>query len=221
MYIAAMARAGHALLIDCRSNASQAAPMPDPQEIAVLIVDTQVQHSLASGEYANRRAACESAARQLGVRSLRDATVDMLNQAQLSPELRQRALHVITENHRTLQASRALTSGGLERFGELMFASHDSLRDLFEVSCRELDVLVEAAAELRSNGVLGARMTGGGFGGCIVALVRSRALDAVQEQLAKAFEREFGRPCPMFTTGAAGGAQALQLDRFGANPPTG
>jgi galactokinase len=211
MYVASKAEAGSALLIDCRSNTSQLVPLPHTGEAAVLIADTGVKHELSSGAYACRRVECESVARKLRVRCLRDATLDGLNAAALSVDDRKRALHVIAENTRTVLAAQALAAGNVQECGALMFASHDSLRDLFEVSCRELDVLVEAAADMRGRGVHGSRMTGGGFGGCTVTLCQAAAVEGVQGHLRHRFQEAFGREPAMFTTNATGGARHLRL----------
>ena len=211
MLVSVMAVEGHALLIDCRSNQFQPVRLPDSADATVLIVDTKVKHALAGSEYASRRATCEAAARELGVPSLRDATIDRLEKGRLTVDQRCKALHVISENKRTVLAAAALGSGDLRSFGNLMFASHDSLRDLFQVSCRELDVLVGAARKMRGEAVFGARMTGGGFGGCAIVLCRTPALAAVQEQLQNEFTAAFGRPCATFTAVAAGPARALPI----------
>lgn len=214
MYIISSAVPGHAMLLDCRSNQGQHVPLPPQSHAAILVIDTRKKHALASGEYAQRRAACERAAQILEVAALRDATIDMLNHNDLSNEDRRKVLHVLAENSRTILAATALASGDLEQLGELMFASHDSLRDLFEVSCDELDILVDAARELRGDkGVYGARMTGGGFGGCVIAICRTEQLRSVQQHLAAAFEQAFGRPCGMFTTTASGAARTVDLAR--------
>lgn len=159
-------RFGHALFLDCRSMDWSAVPVADAK---FVICNTKTKHDLADGEYNKRRADCEEAARLLGKSSLRDATAAELEVAELPPLLMKRARHVISENDRVIDAVDALKSDDLPAFGKLMNASHDSLRDDYEVSCRELDVMVAIAREL--PGVLGARMTGGGFGGCTVNLV--------------------------------------------------
>lgn len=213
MYTAVFGQAGHALLLDCQSDTSELVPLPGRDELSILIIDTQVRHELSRGQYARRRGSCEAAARALGVPSLRDATADMVNQSGLTAELRMRALHVVTEIARTRDAADALRSRDFERFGDLMFASHDSLRDLFEVSCPELDVVVDAARSLRDT-VLGARLTGGGFGGCVVALAPSAALNQVVEHLHEVLVSTFGRPCPMFTVEPADGARSWPPEAF-------
>jgi galactokinase len=158
---------GHALLIDCRSLEVEEIPLP--RGLAVLVVHSGQPRALAESAYAERRAACEAAAARLGVASLRDAwPKDVADDP--------RARHVVTENDRVLQVAAALAAGDREALDELMRASHASLRDDFEVSTPELDALVEA---LEEAGAIGARLTGGGFGGCVVALVERVAHEYV------------------------------------------
>ncbi len=182
--VSLLARAGAALLLDCRSRAFEHIPC-EIRGHAFVIADTGVRHKLAAGEYARRQEQCAAAVaclqkRDPQVRSLRDATLDLL--AAVGDELdgvaAARARHVITENQRTRAAAEALRRGRLEEFGSLMDASHRSLRDDYEVSCDELDRLVEILRGV--EGVLGARMTGGGFGGCVVALVADDARPAAE-----------------------------------------
>ena len=180
-YVAALGETGHALLIDCRSLEYRAIPV-DTSETALAICDTGVKHSLASSEYNVRRAECEHGVELLrshlpSIRALRDVTIEEFERyaGSLPEMIARRCRHVITENARTLAAAEALSAGHLDRMGELMAASHRSLRDDYEVSCRELDIMVEIATGI--DGVIGARMTGGGFGGSTVNLVRRDALD--------------------------------------------
>jgi galactokinase len=207
----ALAEPGHALLIDCRSLAPQPVPL-ELGDTSVLICDSRVHHELASSEYNRRRAECREGVEILsgilpGLRSLRDVTVDELDRlcAQLPQPVRSRCRHVVRENARTLAAADALRLGNLERFGKLMFESHASLRDDYQVSSAELDVLVDTAAEI--PGVLGARMTGGGFGGCTVNLVRNDALETASRRLSETYSKRFGREPNLFVTRAAGGAR--------------
>ncbi|MCI0631784.1 MAG: galactokinase [Phycisphaerales bacterium] len=220
MYTAIFARAGHALLLDCRTHESESIPIGTSDDAGILIIDAGVKHELAEGrggEYAERRAACDRIARKLGVAAIRDATPEMIEMRQdiLSEDERAKAMHVIGENARTMQAADALRVGNLLRVGELMFESHASLRDLFEVSCPELDVLVDAARRLRSEGprpqVFGARMTGAGFGGCVVAVCTREGVMRVQSELADAFAAAFGRSCAMFCVNAVDGAKAMEV----------
>lgn len=163
-------RAGHALLLDCRSGTGAAVPLnPAAAGLALLVIDTRARHALADGRYAARRRACEQAASVLGARSLRDITGDAGELARLTePSLRRLCAHVISENRRVLRAAELLRAGDQAAIGGLLTASHHSLRDQFEVSWPQADEAVEAAIDA---GAAGARMTGGGFGGCVVALV--------------------------------------------------
>jgi galactokinase len=160
-------RAGHALLLDCRSL--ETTPVPLPDSAAIVVVHTGLARRLEDSAYAQRRGACEAAARQLGVEALRDATIDQVASDPI-------ARHVVSENQRTLAFVDALRGGDLERCGRLMVESHASLRDDFRVSTPELDALVDA---LVAAGAYGARLTGAGFGGCVVALVPAHAVEAV------------------------------------------
>jgi len=191
-----------ALLIDCRSESVRLIPFADPG-ITVLICDTGVKHALADGTYARRRAECAEAARQLGVPALRDATPAMIDDARRisDPILRRRARHVTTENVRTLAAALQLEARNFAIVGELMYESHRSLRDDFEVSSVELDALVDIVREIGpAGGVLGARLTGGGFGGCTVTLVRSANVDAVIGKIVHAYRRRIGRAPTSFVS---------------------
>jgi galactokinase len=175
-----MGRAGHALLIDCREECVTPVRMPASDKAAVLIVDSGVRHALAGGEYAARREVCAAACAKLGVAELRDATKAALFgrcAGALTLDEERCATHVISENERVCEAAEALRTGALPVFGRLMLESHASLRDNFRVSCRELDALVEAASTV--PGVYGARMTGAGFGGCIVVLAAPGAVPGV------------------------------------------
>ncbi len=210
-YITALGRENHALLIDCRSLE----PTPVPIALAdasVVICDTQVKHSLASSEYNKRRAECEKAVELLsaalpGIKALRDVSLEQFERhAELLPDVvRRRARHVISENARTLSAVTALGAGKLSDFGELMVQSHRSLQNDYEVSCAELDVAVEAA--LAVDGVYGARMTGGGFGGCTVTLVENRSIGVLTSAVKRAFRDSFGSEPEIFASRACEGAR--------------
>ena len=185
--------------------------MKDPS-LAVLIVNTNVRHALASGEYAQRRAQCEAAAKALNVPALRDGNLQQLEDARdkMEPLVFRRARHVITEIERTLAAARGIAESDWPKVGELMYASHASLRDDYEVSCPELDAVVEIAQDIGSaGGVIGCRMTGGGFGGCAVALVRAEALDAIIERMTAGYRARTKREPGLFVSRAAGGAQVV------------
>jgi galactokinase len=176
---------GHALLFDVRSGETRQVPFrPAAAGLSLLVIDTGVRHEHAGGEYGARRRSCEAACRELGVASLRDVT-DAAEVEKLADDvLRRRARHVVTENARVVEACAALEAGDWSGFGRLMTASHASLRDDYEVSCAELDVAVDAAL---AAGAPGARMTGGGFGGCAIALVPTASVAAVTEALATAY----------------------------------
>ncbi|XP_043860195.1 galactokinase [Dromiciops gliroides] len=176
---------GHALLIDCRSLETHPVPLSDPG-VALLITNSNVRHSLGSSEYPIRRHQCQSAAKALGKKSLREVDMKDLEAGKelLTKEEYRRARHVVSEIQRTSEAAAALSTNNYKVFGQLMVESHNSLRDDFEVSCPELNQLVTLALEV--PGVYGSRMTGGGFGGCTVTLLEAgaatRAMQHIQEQ---------------------------------------
>ncbi|HXX68975.1 MAG TPA: galactokinase [Polyangiaceae bacterium] len=204
------------LLIDCRAQVARRVPLDDG--VTVLISNTGIRHALADGAYAQRRAECEAAARRLGVACLREADVDTVEGARqiLGPVGHRRARHVVTENARTVRAAELLEVGDLDGVGALMYESHCSLRDDYEVSCPELDVLVDAAREIGSAaGVYGARMTGGGFGGCAITLLRTNPVEAVARELERRFERFTGRSLDAFVSRPADGGGRLDPGRFG------
>jgi galactokinase len=204
------------ILIDCESQAARLVTIADASA-SILIANTNVRHALGDGEYARRRAECAEATTALGVPSLRAATAERLEAARpgLDPVVYRRARHVIGENARTLAAAAALEAGDLRQAGALMYQSHASLRDDFEVSCTELDVLVEASQAIgEEGGVLGARMTGGGFGGCTVALVRTARVSEVAERLAEVYRRRCGRELSAFVSRPARGAHVLPAATF-------
>jgi galactokinase len=208
-----MGRENHLLLLDCRSQEVRLVPLDDPH-VTVLIINSNVKHELSGGEYAERRSQCHEAARQLGVRQLRDATVDQLDKAgkALGQVLQKRARHVIGENERTVAAAEALQRRDWQTVGHLMFDSHASLRDDFQVSCRELDLLVDLARErVDKGGVIGSRMTGGGFGGCTVSLVRSEAADDAAQSILAEYEAQTGIRATAFVTRPAEGAKILEV----------
>lgn len=185
---ALLCRADHALLLDCRSGTGAAVPLnPARAGLALLVIDTRARHALADGRYATRRRACEHAASVLGVRSLRDITGDAGELARLTePSLQRLCGHVISENRRVLRAAELLRAGDQAAIGRLLTASHHSLRDQFEVSWPEADEAVEAAIDA---GAAGARMTGGGFGGCVVALVPADRARQVRTAVTERFSR--------------------------------
>jgi galactokinase len=174
--ISATGREGHAVLIDCRSLELNAVPLP--QGTSVVVLDTATRRGLVDSAYNERRIQCETAAEFFGVKALRDVTSSELGgkSNELDALTVRRARHVVTENERTVEAAEAMRNGEAEKLGELMNQSHESLKDDFEVSSAELDLMVTAARE--QPGCLGARMTGAGFGGCAVALVLDREIEA-------------------------------------------
>ena len=210
-FIACLGMEAHALKIDCRSLEYEPVPI-DLSEARMVVVNSMVKHDLAAGEYNQRRAECEEAVRRLaghlpGIQSLRDVELEEFDQwADALPEvIRRRANHVITENARTLAAVEALKLGQLSHFGKLMRASHESLREDYQVSCRELDLLVEIAS--RSAGVYGARMTGGGFGGCTVNLVKAEQVENFSAEITEAYRWVTGVRPEIYVCQAAGGAR--------------
>ena len=214
--IVATGKVGHATQYDCRSGAKQFVKL-DPNDLRVVIVNSMVRHELTGGEYAERRKQCEAGVAYFqkhhpgaGIKALRDVTTKQLHEAEgkLDPVIFRRCRHVITENHRTTEAATALAQGKYERAGQLMAESHRSLRDDYEVSCPELDFLSDEAMKVR--GVYGARMTGGGFGGCIVALVQPRAVDALKAHLEKVYPAKFNKTPMAFATTATAGASVVE-----------
>jgi galactokinase len=183
--VSVMGRAGHAALIDCRSRSVRQVAVP--ADVAILVVNSGVRHSLGAGEYAARRATCAAAAGKLGLRSLREAKLHLLDRG-LSEAERRCARHVVSENLRVQAAVRALLEGDARWAGRVMAESHQSLRDDFGVSCVELDTLVHLS--LTTTGVYGARMTGGGFGGCIVALVDPNRVVEFERRVRDGYRRE-------------------------------
>jgi len=182
-YASLLCGSGAALLVDCRSLEARSVPLDlTSAGLALVVCDTRVERGLADTGYNDRRATCEQAARTLGIEELRDATEEDLDR--LSGEELQRARHVVSENARVLEAVEALENGDFDAFGRLMYASHASLRDDYEVSTPELDTFVETAKE---RGATGARLTGAGFGGCAIALVP----EAQTERVTKACEQAF------------------------------
>lgn len=194
----------HALLIDCRTLETRAVPIPD--QLAVVVLDTGTRRGLVDSAYNERRAQCEAAARVFGVAALRDidVTTFLARELELDATTRKRARHVVTENARTVQAAELLERGDVEGVGALMAESHRSLRDDFEVSRPELDTMVALAQ--REDACLGARMTGAGFGGCAVALVRRAGADAFSRSVARAYADAVGIQPAVYLCAASDGA---------------
>ncbi len=193
--ISLRAVAGHALLLDCRSMVPTQVPWglgADGWEL--MVIDTRAPHQLVDGQYAERRSTTEAAARTLGVPALRDISLDHLDEAlgRLDPLSQRRVRHVVTDTARAVEAADVITAGDVAALGALMVASHASARDDYQISCPELDLAVDTALD---NGSPGARMTGGGFGGSAIALVREGAEAALADAIAAAFtDRGFGAP---------------------------
>lgn len=208
MTAVACAKADHALLIDCRTHEFEHVPL-DPQKVAVVITDTMSEHRLTQGEYAQRKAQCDEAAQLFGAESLRDVTRQQVEdaQAKLQDPVLRRARHVVTEINRVRLFVDSLKEGALNQAGDLMTASHRSLRDDYEVSTDRLDFLVDTALSL--PGVFGSRMTGAGFGGCTVTLCDPFYADEICRALAEKFQEAFHLQTHPFVTRAAAGAAVV------------
>jgi galactokinase len=211
--VVACGRKGHALFIDCRSLEMTQIPF-ETANTAVVICDTQVKHELSSSEYNTRRAECEQGVEILkgvlpGIRALRDVSIaDYLRHEEILPEpIRSRCRHVVTENERTLLARNALRTNDFYEMGQLMRRSHESMRDDFQISCLEIDLLVDIASSI--SGVFGARMTGGGFGGCTVNLVRRERLENFKEQVAAEYNKATERIPPIYISDPGAGAREI------------
>jgi galactokinase len=212
-FISVMGKENHLLLLDCRSRKPELVPMTDPS-VALLVTNTNVKHELTGGEYAKRRAQCEAAAKALGVASLRDADGAMLERAagKMDKVVYRRARHVIGEIERTLHAAEGVRASNWPTVGQLMYASHASLRDDYEVSCPELDAVVEIAQAIGpKGGVFGCRMTGGGFGGCTVALAQADKVAAISERVAAEYEKRTKIKPSLFVSRPAAGATVLKV----------
>jgi galactokinase len=207
--IVAAGKAGSAMLLDCRDLSKQFIPI-DPAALRVVIVNSMVKHELSGGEYAERRAQCEEGAKHFKVKALRDVTMDQVNAAKgkLSDVVFRRCRHVVGEISRTTEAARLLVAKQYTKVGELMVASHNSLRDDYEVSTEELDYLV--VESMKVPGVYGARMTGGGFGGCIVALVKPDRVDALTSHLNTVYPAKVGKKPEIYVTTATDGAKVVE-----------
>lgn len=206
--VSALGEAGHALLIDCRSLEVENIPMPEG--IVMLVFDSSIRRGLVDSAYNERQAQCQEAASFCGVETLRDLSGDVLETFRqgIEPILFRRAHHVVSENERTLQAVEALRVGDTLLFGELMNASHESLKEDYDVSSDELDTLVELA---QSEGALGARMTGAGFGGCIVSLVDENLLEGISLRVKERFGEKTGLQAKAYPCVAADGVELIEL----------
>jgi len=206
---ATLCTAGHALFFDCRTDdAEQVRVDTSSAGLEILVLDTRTPHALVDSEYASRRASCEEAARLLGVPALRDvidlaAALDRLP----DPVMRRRVRHVVTENSRVLEAVKILRTGRIVDLAPLLDASHESMRDDFEITVPQVDLAVETA---RTSGALGARMTGGGFGGCIIALVPAGEAERIGDEITQSFATAGYGPPAHFTAVPSAGAQRVR-----------
>jgi galactokinase len=215
-FVSCYGRLSHALLLDCRSLQYEFVKLPP--DLQLVICNTMVRHELASGEYNARRAECEEGVRILRIvlpeiRALRDVTLSQLEEHRriLAPKVIARCRHVITENARVKSAVEAFHGGDSKALGPLMQDSHRSLREDYEVSCRELDLMVEIAAAQR--GLIGARMTGGGFGGCTINLVESAAVSDFKRNVAAEYSSKTGLTPEIYVSPASEGAQQMALEK--------
>jgi galactokinase len=211
-FISCHGRAGHALMLDCRSLKFELLPIPS--DVRLMVCNTMVKHEHASGEYNTRRRECEEGVRALaevlpGIRALRDVTLDELEKhhERLNPVIYKRVRHVVSENERVKKAAHLLRAGDVKAFGGLMAESHRSLRDDYEVSIAELDLMVESA-HIRA-GVYGARMTGGGFGGSTINLVDAGHTEGVRQKLEKEYQEKTGIKPVILVCEASDGASAV------------
>lgn len=203
----------HALLLDCRSLEIEQIPL-ELKDATIAVCDSRVKHELASGAYNERRRECEMAVEILRtklpqIESLRDVDEQLFaaNQTLLPETIKRRARHVVTENQRTIEAANALRKNDFARVGQLMLDSHESLRDDYEVSCTELDFLVEISRKIK--GVFGARMTGGGFGGCTVNLLKRDAVEVFQNQIVRSYTEKFDFAPEVYFFRASDGASEI------------
>ncbi|MCL5774217.1 MAG: galactokinase [Firmicutes bacterium] len=214
-FISLLGEINHALLIDCRNLTYHAVPL-SLEKFSIVICDSLAPRELAGSAYNQRRAECQEGVRLLsvyypGINSLRDVSMKQFKSVEykLPGTLRKRCRHVISENNRTLEAAKVLEKGKLEDFGRLMFESHYSLRDDYEVSSEYLDILVESAAE--GAECLGSRLTGAGFGGCTVSLVRSDEITTFINRVSSNYEKRTGKTPAIYTSKACQGAEAKKL----------
>jgi galactokinase len=203
-FISSLGQADHALLIDCRSL--EYSPVPLPMGARVIVTDSAVRRGLVDSAYNERRQQCEEGARLMGVKALRDVSVEMFeaHQAGLPPVVARRCKHVVTEDQRTLDSVEALRRGDLAAFGKLMNESHASMRDWFEITTPDIDALVEI--QQSTAGCFGVRMTGGGFGGCTVALAQENAVPALVEAIQAQYPARTGRTPQVYVCRAMEGA---------------
>jgi galactokinase len=203
-FISSLGKTDHALLIDCRNLNYELVPMP--AGVRVVVTDSAIRRGLVHSAYNERRAQCEDGARLMGVKALRDVSVEMFeaHQVRLPDVTARRCKHVVTEDQRTLDSVEALKRGDLAAFGNLMNASHASMRDRFEITTPDINTLVEI--QQNTPGCFGARMTGGGFGGCTVALVRDESVPAVVEAIEAQYPARTGKTPRVYICRATDGA---------------
>lgn len=207
--ISACGQEDHALLLDCRSLETKLVPIP--AGVSLLACDTAKRRELVTSEYGKRREQCEEAARILGVKALRDVTPEMLqaNADKLPEVIRKRATHVVNEDVRTLGVVEALSKGDLTTVGKLINEGHESLSKLYEVSIRELDIMAEIAQH--TEGVIGARMMGGGFGGAVIALVHDQAVPQFSAEVKRQYDVATGLESTIYVTKAGAGSSVEKL----------
>ncbi|MBC7797345.1 MAG: galactokinase, partial [Pyrinomonadaceae bacterium] len=213
-FTSALGATNHALLIDCRSLKSEKIPL-EFQNAKIVVVNSEVKHSHANSEYNTRRQECEYAVQCLQeklpeIKALRDVTIEDFDKHHaVMPEIiKRRARHVVTENARVLKGAENLRNGDAAKFGALMYESHASMRDDYEISCDEIDFLVETARDIK--GVFGARMTGGGFGGCTVNIVEENALEEFQTKITSAYQQQFKITPEIYIVTASDGASEIE-----------
>ena len=212
LFISTMGQRDHALLLDCRSLEPVWLPVADPA-VTVLVVNTNVRHQLSLSAYSDRREECRAAAAVLEVESLREASPERLSEHadRMDPIVVRRARHVISENARTLQASYCIREGDWRELGQLMDASHLSLKNDYEVSCVELDTVVSIAQQIGPRGgILGCRMTGGGFGGCAIALIQTPRRDEIIRTVESQYRARIGIAPTLFTFRPGHGAELVE-----------
>jgi len=212
-FASAMGKKDHAILLDTSTLQYEYAPI-SLTDAKIVITNSKVKHTLVDSEYNTRRNECNLALQELqhvvDVKTLGDLDIDTFEQYKYvltDPTIQKRAKHAVYENQRTLDAVKALQEGNLKLFGKLMNASHVSLRDYYEVSCPEVDCLVKLAWSV--DGVLGSRITGGGFGGCTVSIVRSDAVDTFVQHVTAGYQRRMGKKCEIYIAEIGDGARAI------------
>ena len=214
-FICVLGHERSALLLDCRSQTYDHLPF-HPETASIVVMDTQVKHDIGASQYPLRQQQCRAGVAYFSqvdprVKALRDVSAEVFARhvSRLDRTTAARCRHVITENHRVVHAAEALRAGALHEFGQLMTESHRSLRDDYEVSCAELDAIVEVACTI--GGVYGARMTGGGFGGCAIALVEDDAVEPLERAIHDRYNRRFGKPAIVYAVHAGAGADVRHL----------